>query len=403
MVIKVLAIGDIGNYLVTISKYVKKSKIHIINFPKDGAGKFTYDENYELFENYKVVDQVKKINEIKKNYDLALVMGTGERIAYLADLNYITYYVGRDIDAPRFIKNSKEPWYKEPLHKLNFLERWFYKKTFGFAITHVAPIWVFEYLKKYSKKCLKMDRKPIDLTLFQNVPSPLSKKKEKFTFFCPQRMGIPKGTDILWKALEYCKTDFQILQVDWRDTGTDEENKTSLQLKDNLPPQVKLIPMINRKNMPSYYYWADAVIGNLRIGSFEYIELEAVICKKPVVSFTNKSFKVILEGIELQSPFLPEDNDPKIIAKTIDNIVSSADFRETLYKKEYEFVKEITEPNKAAEWWDLLFEKSVKKYDSINRKSSITSVKFRMLLFLIANRLYYKKLKRLIIPYKHDM
>jgi glycosyltransferase involved in cell wall biosynthesis len=155
--------------------------------------------------------------------------------------------------------------------------------------------------------------------------------------------------------------------------------------------------------MPSYYYWADAVIGNLRIGSFEYIELEAVICKKPVVSFTNKSFKVILEGIELQSPFLPEDNDPKIIAKTIDNIVSSADFRETLYKKEYEFVKEITDPNKAAEWWDSLFEKSVKKYDSINRKSSITSVKLRMLLFLIANRLYYKKLKRLIIPYKHDM
>ena len=128
MVIKVLVIGDIGNYLVTISKYVKKSKIHIINFVKDGAGKFTYDENYELFENYKVIDQVKKINEIKKNYDLALVMGTGERIAYLADLNYITYYVGRDIDAPRFIKNSTEPWYKEPLHKLNFLERRFYKK-----------------------------------------------------------------------------------------------------------------------------------------------------------------------------------------------------------------------------------------------------------------------------------
>ena len=43
MVIKVLAIGDIGNYLVTISKYVKKSKIHIINFVKDGAGKFTYE------------------------------------------------------------------------------------------------------------------------------------------------------------------------------------------------------------------------------------------------------------------------------------------------------------------------------------------------------------------------
>ena len=395
MVLNILVIGDVGNYFQTVSKYVKKSKIHIINFPKDGAGKFTYDENYELFENYKVKDQVKKIDEIKQNYDLALVMGTGERIAYLADLNYISYYVGRDIDAPRFIKNSKEPWFTEPLHKLNFLERRFYKKTFDFAITHVAPIWVFEHLKKYSKKCFKMDRKPIDLTLFKKTPDALPKKKEKFTFFCPQRMGIPKGTDILWKALEHCKTDFKILQVDWRDTGTDEENKTSLQLRENLPPQVELIPMIRRKDIPRYYHWADAVIGNLRIGSFEYVELEAVICKKPVISFTDKSFKIILEDIELQSPFLPENNDPKIIAQVIDNIVSSADFRETLHKKEYEFVKEITDPNKAAEWWDSLFEKLVKKYDSVERKSSIISIKFRMLLFLIANRLYSKKLKRL--------
>ena len=395
MVFNILVIADVGNYFQTVSKFVKKSKIHIINFPKDEAGIYTYDKNYELFENYKVRDQVKKINEIKKNFDLALVMGTGERIAYLADLNYISYYVGRDIDAPRFIKNSKESWFKEPLHKLNFLERRFYKKTFDFAITHVAPTWVFEHLRKYSSKCIKMDRKPVDSTLFEDKSTALSKKKEKFTFFCPQRMGIPKGTDILWKALEYCKTDFQILQVDWRDTGTDEENKTSLQLRENLPSQVELIPMIKRKDMPSYYYWADAVIGNLRIGSFEYVELEGVICNKPVVSFTDKSFKIILEGTELQSPFLPEHNDPKIIAEIIDNIVSSADFREKLYKKEYEFVKEIADPNKAAEWWDSLFEKSVKKYGSINRKSSTISVKFRMLLFLIANRLYYKKLKRL--------
>ena len=402
MVIKVLVIGDIGNYLVTISKYVKKSKIHIINFVKDGAGIFTYDENYELFENYKVIDQIKKINEIKKNYDLALVMGTGERIAYLADLNYISYYVGRDIDAPRFIKNSKEPWYKEPLHKLNFLERRFYKKTFNFAITHIAPTWVFEHLRKYSSKCIKMDRKPIDLTLFENVSTVSSKKKEKFTFFCPQRMSISKGTDILWKALRYCKTDFKILQVDWRDTGTDEENKTSLRLRENLPPQVELIPMIKRKDMPSYYCRADAVIGNLIIGSIEYVELEAVICKKPVISFTDKSFKIILEGIELQSPFLPESNDPKIIAKIIDKIVLSEDFRETLYQQEYEFVKEITDPIKTAEWWDSLFEESIRKFGSINRKSLTISVKFRMLLFLIANRLYYKKIKKLIIPYKHD-
>ena len=393
MVLKILAIGDVGNYIKTLSKFTKKSKIRIINFPKDGAGIYTYDENYELFENYKVSDQVKKINQIKEDFDLAVVMGTGERIAYLADLNYVSYYVGRDIDAPRFIKNSTESWYKEPLHRLNFFERKFYKKTFDFAIAHIAPTWVFEHLKKFQGNNIKMDLKPIDLTLFSDNSEPHTKKKEKFTFFCPQRMSISKGTDILWKALRYCKTDFKILQVDWRDLTTDEENRTSLRLRENLPPQVELIPMIKRKDMPSYYGWADAVIGNLVIGSFEYVELEAVMCKKPVISFTDKSFKIILEGIELQSPFLPENNDPKIIAEVIDKMVLSKNFRETLYKQEYEFVKEITDPVKAGEWWDSLFEKMIKENPSINRKSSGITVKLRMLSFLISNRLYFRKIK----------
>ena len=178
MVLKILVIGDVGNYLKTISKYVKNSKIHIINFPKDGAGIFTYDEDFDLFENYKVIDQVKKINEMKHEFDLALVMGAGERIGYLADLNYVSYYVGRDIDAPRFVKNSKESWYNEPLHRLNFFERRFYKKTFDFAIAHVAPTWVFEHLKKYPGNNVKMDLKPIDLTLFGNKNEPLVKEKK---------------------------------------------------------------------------------------------------------------------------------------------------------------------------------------------------------------------------------
>jgi len=401
LVLNILVISDVGNYFKTVSKYVKNSKIHIINFPKDGAGVYTYDENYKLFQNYKVTDQVKEIEKNKENFDLAVVMGAGERIAYLADLNYISYYVGRDIDAPRFIKNSREPWYKEPLHKLNFLERIFYKKTFNSALLHIAPTWVFEYLKKYSGNNMKMDLKPIDLTLFDNDVKPVVKKKEKFTFFCPQRMGIPKGTDILWKALKFCKSDFEILQVDWRDTGTDEENSSSLNLRNNLPSQVKLIPMIKRKEMPSYYQWCDAVIGNLRIGSFEYVELEAVMCKKPVINFTDKKINIILDDKEVESPFIPEKNDPKSVAEIIDKFVLSSEFRKKIFKKEYEFVQHISDPKKAGELWDSLFKKIVEKNPSINRKTSKIILKFRMINFLIANRLYYKKFKT-IIDGKHD-
>ena len=39
MTIKVLAIGDVGNIIRTIQKYTKKSKIHLINYPRDGAAR----------------------------------------------------------------------------------------------------------------------------------------------------------------------------------------------------------------------------------------------------------------------------------------------------------------------------------------------------------------------------
>ena len=66
MTINVLAIGDVGNILSTLRKFTE-TKIHIINSPKDDAGIFTYDGNYELFENYKILDQVKKLKKVIKN------------------------------------------------------------------------------------------------------------------------------------------------------------------------------------------------------------------------------------------------------------------------------------------------------------------------------------------------
>ena len=49
--------------------------------------------------------------------------------------------------------------------------------------------------------------------------------KIKFTFFSPQRMGIPKGTDLIWKAIQLCNSDFEVIQVNWFDESTSEELK----------------------------------------------------------------------------------------------------------------------------------------------------------------------------------
>ena len=143
MVIKVLAIGDVGSIVRTIQKYTKKSEIYLINYPQDGSGIYTTSDGIELFKTRKVSDLVIKINEIKDNFDISLTTAS-ERIAYLADLNYVGYYLGRDIDVPMFKKNSTEGWQTEPLHKLNFFERRFYWNSFKNAVAHVAGGWQFD-------------------------------------------------------------------------------------------------------------------------------------------------------------------------------------------------------------------------------------------------------------------
>jgi glycosyltransferase involved in cell wall biosynthesis len=160
--------------------------------------------------------------------------------------------------------------------------------------------------------------------------------------------------------------------------------------------------MIKRKDIPGYYHSCDAVIGNLRIGSFENVELEAIMCKKPVISFTDKKIKISVDDKEIESPFIPDTNNPKDIAQIIDKFVVSDQFRQNIFKKEYDFVQNISDPKKAGEWWDSFFEKMIKENPSINRKSSRITTKIRMLSFLISNRLYFRKMKK-ITRGMHDM
>jgi len=395
MVINVLAIGDVGNIISTLSKFTKKSKIHLINFHKDGAGVFTYNEDVETFENYKVKDHVEKINSIKNNFDIAITMGTGERIAYLADLNYIPFYVGRDIDAPRFEKNSSEDWSEEPLHKLNFLERRFYWNSFNSAIVHVAYGWVFGHLKKYTKNGIKLDMVPIDTTIFHPRVTPIKKEKKKFTFFSPMRMEKFKGTNLLFDALKICKSDFEIIAVDHFGEATKEEIEFKNKLLANMPKQVKLIQPVKRSEMPRYYTFADAVLGNFYLGMSELVTLESVMCGTPVIQYSDENKEIIVNDEKLKLPFLPHSKNPKEIAKIIDNFVESPQFRIESYNQQLEFVKKTSDPNKCAEWWDNLFENMIKRHKSIMKNSSKFSMKLRMLNFLIANRLYFYKLKKI--------
>ena len=119
--------------------------------------------------------------------------------------------------------------------------------------------------------------------------------------------------------------------------------------------------------------------------------MEAIFCGKPVLNYANPNEKIFIDGKVIDSPFLPKSNDPKEIAKIIDEIVSSEVFRNELFHNEQEIVKEISDPIKSAEWWDELFMKKYNECGGIRKESSLVKQKLRMALFLIGNRFYLKK------------
>ena len=85
MTVKVLAIGDLANGFVDLSKIVKNAEIHVINFQWDTASRLTESKEVEFFKSLKISEQVKKINSIKEDYDLAIVnTWAGARLAYLS-------------------------------------------------------------------------------------------------------------------------------------------------------------------------------------------------------------------------------------------------------------------------------------------------------------------------------
>tara|TARA_B100000029_G_scaffold320409_1_gene312763 strand:- start:736 stop:1413 length:678 start_codon:yes stop_codon:yes gene_type:complete len=206
-----------------------------------------------------------------------------------------------------------------------------------------------------------------------------------------------KGTHLLWEALKFCKTDFEILCVEWFGERTDEEREFKKKLLKTKPKQITFVPLIDRSEIPKYYTFADAVIANLFFGSFELVGLESVMCGTPVIQYTDKKKDIVSDDFTLQSPFQPFSNDPKVIAEIIDKIVESKEFREELFLEEQKFVNQVANPIKCAEWWDDLFESVFKKYGTIQKKSSPIRIKFRMISFLFGNRLYLSKIRNRIL------
>ncbi len=391
MKLKILAIGDSANIIYMMRKFAENVEIDLISIPKKGVEKISTSlDEIEYFNSLLVSKQVEKIKKIKNKYDLCIaVPWAGARIAYLAGINYIMYFVGGDIVNPPFSKENKS---------YNFLEKYFYKKIFDNAIACITSSdELFTPLKKYRKDAIRLDRVFVDAEIFNEKIQPIKLEKKKFTFLSAQRFGVEKGIDKIWKAIELCKTDFEMLQVQWfiENTTTEDFNKLSLinqKLVNDKPEKVKFIPLIKREELGKYFIAVDAIIGQMVGGTQGGIEREAAFCKKPVICFTDLKKSIIIDGEKIIPPFLPQSNEPEEIARIIDLVVKSKQFREDLVKNEYNYIKKLCEPKLVSKDWENIFVKIFEKNKKLERELSIID-RLENFIFLSMEKLYIKKFR----------
>ena len=403
---KILAIGDETNNFYMMQKYAKNFEVHLIDFPKKGVEVKAHSSpsgEVELFDSLLISKQVDKIKQIKDEFDLCIAKPwAGARIAYLAGLNYILYFTGSDIITPPFVKNPKHTHGGEVTENFNFFERGFYRKVFDSAIACVSTSDSFFLpLQKYRKDAIRIDRICVDTEFFNENVSKYDLQKKKFTIFAPQRLGLEKGYDLIWNAIKLCKSDFDFIQVKWfvesnrggtAVTNTDKLSKITKDLYENAPPQVKFIPLIDHKDLGRYFVAADAIMGQMQSGIQGGIEREAVFCKKPVLCYSDPNRKTILDGKNIESPFLPKLRNARELADLIDKIVELKEFRDDLAAKEYEYIKNLSTPELVMKDWESVFERVSKKYKTIDRETSFYE-KIVNYFGLSLERFYIKKFR----------
>ena len=387
---KILVIGDIANTRYLMKKFSMNVDIDIIDFPKKGVDIIKdAKEGITFFDSLLISKQVEQIKQIKDNYDLVIALPwTGARVAYLADIKYVLYFVGNDITTPPFEQSNKN---------YNFFEKKFYKKVLDNAILCIAPtIDLFEPLKKYRKDAIRLDRIYVDTEIFNENIKPNKFQKDKFTFLSAQRFSVEKGIDKIWEAIKLCETDFEVLQVKWfiEDTTVEEFEKLgpiNKRLVDEKPENVRFIKLMNRVDLAKYFASVDAIIGQMKTGSLSGLEREAASCKKPVICYIDPKKTISLDGEEIIPPFLPNCNEPKRIAKIIDKIVQSKEFREELTEKEFLFIKKLCDPQLVAKDWEKILVYAHEKSKEQKNKSSFDKILIKIILAI--EKLYIKKFR----------
>lgn len=337
--LKILIVNDFASNASLFEKYLP-CKVDVIYFDKHDV--ITSSKNPLFFEKEQYTYRVNKIKELSKNYDLFVCFGwIAAAICYLANVNYLMYFVDVYIDPSQRIRKKMSAVQKKIILDL-------YKETLACSTIVVSA-------HKYHTRQLKKYRNDVreifpyvDFEMFDGQSKKINLDEEKFIFFSPQRLEKIKGQDLVWQAIKLAKSNFVVLQTEW---GSKEFLEEILK---NKPESVKLIPKINREDMASYYVSVDALLGCISPAYAPGIEREAILSKIPVFCYSPIGFTD-------NDPFFSKSKEPKDIADYIDKLVLDKEFRKNLQSRQTEWITKTFDSHKLSEEWIDVFEEALRK------------------------------------------
>ena len=178
---------------------------------------------------------------------------------------------------------------------------------------------------------------PVDTELFYPKPAAPKGKKKRILIASDSNWNV-KGTDIAIKALSRIRDDIEISIIK---QGKDFDKTSTLAA--TLGLSLNILPRIPHEKLCEYYWAADVVIDQFKIGSLGMISLEAIACGRPVITFVSSEFA------EYRSFPIKDVNTEDAIIDAV-----NAPLQE-LWEKEYAYLSMYHKPEKIANKIQLVY------------------------------------------------
>lgn len=184
---------------------------------------------------------------------------------------------------------------------------------------------------------------PVDIAFF--YPKPMFKHDgKKKVLIASDCNWTVKGTDIIIRALSKIKDEVEVSIIK---RGVDF--KRTLELANLLSLRLNILPKIPHERINTYYWNADVIVDQFKLGSLGMVSLEAIACGRPVITYVSSKYHEYRDF-----PLKDINTEEKII-----DAINRANI--TLWEKEYVYLEKNHQP-------DIIIRRLLQIYEQVLSK-----------------------------------